>query len=134
LTANSPGRQNALAMDESYFAGAPTGVDDSVVHKAVSPGSPLRKQGQENTPPSSRQGPEQNMAALSRQELYQPREQAGPMTSRTAKYNTQRGLTVEEREILNKPNVKRLANVTQLCKSIRLISICLDRANCPRFP
>ena len=100
-------------MDESYFAGA--SVDDSVLHKAVSPGSPLRKHGQENTPPVSRQGLEgsQNQAALSRQELYQPKDQG---TSRTAKYNTQRGLTAEEREILNKPNVKRLANVTQLCK------------------
>ncbi|EPE26616.1 Protein kinase-like (PK-like) [Glarea lozoyensis ATCC 20868] len=116
LTANSPGKQNSLAIDESYFASAAGGVDDSVVHKAVSPGSPLRKNGQENTPPASRQGLEttsQNQAALSRQELYQPKDQ-GPATSRTAKYNTQRGLTAEEREILNKPNVKRLANVTQL--------------------
>jgi cell cycle protein kinase DBF2 len=120
LTANSPGKQNALAMDESYFAGAGGSVDDSVVHKAVSPGSPLRKHGQENTPPASRQGLEatsQNLAALSRQELYQPKDQGGPANSRTGKYNTQRGLTVEEREILNKPNVKRLANVTQLCRS-----------------
>jgi cell cycle protein kinase DBF2 len=125
LTANSPGRQNALAMDESYFTGAGTAVDDSVVHKAVSPGSPLRKQGQENTPPASRQGQDssQNMAAMSRQEHYQPKDQGGPMTSRTAKYNTQRGLTAEEREILNKPNVKRLANVTQLCRSLYLVSI-----------
>jgi cell cycle protein kinase DBF2 len=118
LTANSPGKQNSLAIDESYFASAAGSVDDSVVHKAVSPGSPLRKHGQENTPPASRQGLEatsQNQAALSRQELYQPKDQ-GPSTTRTAKYNTQRGLTAEEREILNKPNVKRLANVTQLCK------------------
>ena len=119
LTTNSPGKQNALAVDESYFANAGGNPDDSVLHKAVSPDSPLRKQGQENTPPTSRQLGEatttQNQAALSRQELYQPKEQG--TTTRAAKYNTQRGLTVEEREILNKPNVKRLANVTQLCRS-----------------
>lgn len=110
----SPGKSNTLAVDESYFGNSSANIDDSIIHKsAVSPGSPLRKQGKENTPPSSRQGQDplaQNQAALSRQELYQPREQT------TKKYNTQRGLTPEELEILQKPNVKRLANVTQLCK------------------
>ncbi|KAF8847526.1 serine/threonine protein kinase-like protein [Acephala macrosclerotiorum] len=111
----SPGKSNALAMDESYFGNATGNADDSIIHKsAISPGSPLRKQGKENTPPASRQGLEsvaQNQAALSRQELYQPRDQ---QPQATKKYNTQRGLTTEELEILNKPNVKRLANVTQL--------------------
>lgn len=105
----SPGKSNTLAADDSYFGNATSNVDDSIIHKsAVSPGSPLRKQGQENTPPVA-----QNHAALSRQELYQPRDNT-PTTTR--KYNTQRGLTAEELEILHKPNVKRLANVTQLCK------------------
>jgi hypothetical protein len=110
----SPGKSNAVAIDDSYFGNSSGNIDDSIIHKsAVSPGSPLRKQGKENTPPTSRQGLEplaQNQAAISRQELYQPREQT------TKKYNTQRGLTPEELEILHKPNVKRLANVTQLCK------------------
>ncbi|KAG9234492.1 kinase-like domain-containing protein [Amylocarpus encephaloides] len=113
LTANSPGKNNSLARDDSYFANAGPSVDDSIVHKSVSPGSPLRKQGKENTPPTSRQGLDpgtQNLAAISRQELYQSRDQG----QTTRKYNTQRGLTVEEVEILHKPNVKRLANVTQL--------------------
>ncbi len=107
----SPGKGNNLAVDDSYFGNSSGGIDDSILHKsAVSPGSPLRKQGKENTPPGSRQGVEsvaQNQAAISRQELYQPQT--------TRKYNTQRGLTAEELEILHKPNVKRLANVTQLC-------------------
>jgi cell cycle protein kinase DBF2 len=112
----SPGKSNAMAIDDSYFGNPPGNVDDSILHKssAISPGSPLRKQGKENTPPPSRQALEssaQNQAAISRQELYQPREQQP-----TKKYNTQRGLTVDELEILSKPNVKRLANVTQLCK------------------
>ena len=113
----SPGKSNALAVDDSYFGNSSGNIDDSIIHKsAMSPGSPLRKQGKENTPPGSRQGLEliaQNQAAISRQELYQPRDQQ-PAT--TKKYNTQRGLTAEELEILHKPNVKRLANVTQLCK------------------
>jgi hypothetical protein len=110
----SPVKSNALAQDESYFGNSSGAADDSMVHKsAISPGSPLRKQGKENTPPTPRgQDTTQNQAAISRQELYQPREQPQP----TKKYNTQRGLTAEELELLQKPNVKRLANVTQLCK------------------
>jgi cell cycle protein kinase DBF2 len=109
----APGKSNTLAVDESYFGNSSGYIDDSIIYKsAVSPGSPLRKQGKENTPPTSRQGQEplQTQAALSRQELYQPKEQ------QTKKYYTQRGLTPEELEILHKPNVKRLANVTQLCR------------------
>ncbi|CAG8973626.1 hypothetical protein HYALB_00002191 [Hymenoscyphus albidus] len=116
LTANSPGKANALTTDESFFANSPANVDDSVVYKSISPGSPLRKQGQENTPPASRHGLDaatQNLAAMSRQELYQPRDQ-GSIANRSGKVNTQRGLTSEELEIMHKPNVKRLANVTQL--------------------
>jgi cell cycle protein kinase DBF2 len=122
----SPGKSNALTVDDSYFANSSGNVDDSIIHKsAVSPGSPLRKQGKENTPPTSRQGvetPTQNQAAIFRQELYQPRDQ--PTTSK--KYNTQRGLTTEELEILHKPNVKRLANVTQLCRQplMAIASLC----------
>ncbi|KAH8597803.1 serine/threonine protein kinase-like protein [Bisporella sp. PMI_857] len=104
----SPGKSNGLAVDDSYFGNSSGNVDDSILHKQ--PGSPLRKQGKENTPPSSRgQDAAQNHAALSRQELYQARE-----PQNTKKYNTHRGLTPEELEILAKPNVKRLANVTQL--------------------
>jgi len=115
----SPGKSNALAVDDSYFGNATGNPDDSVLHKStpVTPGSPLRKQGKENTPPSSRLGldsPAQNQAALSRQDIYQHRELQPPPTQK--KFNTQRGLTPEELEILQKPNVKRLANVTQLCK------------------
>ncbi|TVY22176.1 Serine/threonine-protein kinase [Lachnellula hyalina] len=103
----SPGKSNTLAVDDSYFGNASGNVDDSIIHKsAASPGSPLRRQGQENTPPVA-----QNQAALSRQELYQPRDNT---LAGTRKYNTQRGLTAEELDILHKPNVKRLANVTQL--------------------
>jgi len=108
----TPGKSNAQAADDSYFGSSSGYVDDSVLHKTAStPGSPLRKQGKENTPPSRGNDVALNHAALSRQELYQTRE-----PQHTKKYNTQRGLTAEELEILNKPNVKRLANVTQLCE------------------
>jgi cell cycle protein kinase DBF2 len=128
----SPGKSNSLAVDDSYFGNSSGNIDDSIIHKSAAPSSPLRKQGKENTPPSSRQGIEsvtQNQAAISRQELYQPREQ--PPTSK--KYNTQRGLTAEELEILHKPNVKRLANVTQLCKSSKASVIFIANIFC-RLP
>lgn len=94
-------------------------VDDSILHRSgISSGSPLKKQqGQENTPPSSRLGgtdsPSQHShAALSRHELYQTRDRP---TTPAKKFNTSRALTAEELEILQRPNVRRLTNVTQLC-------------------
>ncbi|KAF4471776.1 kinase DBF20 [Fusarium albosuccineum] len=111
VTPLSPGKSNAQPLDESN-----ANVDDSVIHKSRS-GSPLKKQGQENTPPSSRLGGsdspyQHNHAAVSRQQLYEHRDR--PTTPATKRFNTARGLTAEEREILQKPNVKRLVNVTQL--------------------
>ncbi|EFQ26702.1 uncharacterized protein GLRG_02522 [Colletotrichum graminicola M1.001] len=93
-------------------------MDESVLHKGTTfTGSPLKKShGQENTPPIPRLGAtdspyQQSHAAISRHELYQPREKAA--TPRN-KFNTQRALTPEELEILQRPNVRRLVNVTQL--------------------
>ena len=113
----SPGKSNLQNIDE----GSPS-VDNSIIHKGTSStGSPLRNQGQENTPPiHPRDAPAQpapiyqpSHAASSRQGLYQMRERPAPTVKR---FNTQRGLTPEELEILQKPNIKRMVNVTQLCK------------------
>ena len=108
----SPGRSKVQPLDESNL-----NVDESVVHKGPSSGIPLKKHGQENTPPVFRSGGtdasiQHNHAALTRQQLYEPRER--PSTP-AKKFNTARGLTQEEREILQKPSVRRLVNVTQLC-------------------
>ncbi|KAF2098032.1 kinase-like protein [Rhizodiscina lignyota] len=78
------------------------------------PGSPTKKSNKENTPPGPRPGLKKEssfvtQAAASRQEPYKPRE-----TDTQPGYNTQRGLTKEDLEKLQKPSVKRLANVTQL--------------------
>lgn len=103
--------------DESFYSSRSGNNDDSVLHK--SQGSPLRKQANENTPPINRGGLDlnHNLAAQQRQAGYQPTELTRENSAPTIrKYNTQRGLTPEELEILQKPNVKRLANVTQLCK------------------
>ncbi|KAK1978416.1 kinase-like domain-containing protein [Colletotrichum cereale] len=107
-TPQSPGRS---------YENSPN-MDESVLHKGTSStGSPLKKShGQENTPPAPRLGAndspyQQSHAAISRHELYQPREKA--VTPRN-KFNTQRALTPEELEILQRPNVRRLVNVTQL--------------------
>jgi len=113
----SPGKSNLQNIDEG-----PLSVDNSIIHKGLTaPGTPQRSQGQENTPPVHiRDAPAEpapvyqpSHAAVSRQELYQTRERLSPAVKR---FNTQRGLTAEELEILQKPNIKRLVNVTQLCE------------------
>ncbi|KAI1003023.1 Serine/threonine-protein kinase [Podosphaera aphanis] len=106
-TALSPGKTSSFATDEPRL----TPIDGNINHKFTSlPGNPLGKYGKENTPTSNRHGAELSQAAIARQEPYQ--REGTPQT--TKKYNTQRGLTPEELEILQKPNVKRLINVTQL--------------------
>ncbi|KAK4124981.1 kinase-like protein [Parathielavia appendiculata] len=109
----SPGKTNLQNFEE----GSST-VDDSIIRKgAPRTGSPLRNQGQENTPPVFPRDPfteptyQPSHAAVSRQELYQQRDRPSPTVRR---FNTTRGLTAEEREILQKPAVKRMVNVTQL--------------------
>ncbi|KAI9670918.1 MAG: hypothetical protein M1817_003803 [Caeruleum heppii] len=91
--------------------------DDSVLKETFPmPGSPTRKSNKENTPPGFKGVKDSafppNQAAASRQEVYQPRTQSPSVTKKA--YETQRGLTAEELEKLQKPQVKRLANVTQL--------------------
>ena len=112
----SPGKTNIQAYDGNSSA-----ADDSIIHKGMATaGTPLRRQGQENTPPVSARGTpvdtpyQPSPAALSRQEPYLP--PRDKPTAPVKKFNTSRGLTPEELEILQKPNVKRLVNVTQLCE------------------
>lgn len=79
------------------------------------PGSPTAKSGKENTPPPHKLAKENtysNQAAASRLDLYKPRDQVD-----TANRSLQRGLPPDALEKLSKPAVRRLANVTQLCKS-----------------
>ena len=120
----SPGKSNVQNTEEGSV------VDESVVHKNTSTyGSPLKSHGQENTPPvlaresttetvpsyqpGHQPSHQPSHAALSRQQLYQTRDRPPPTVRR---FNTSRGLTAEELEILQKPSVKRLVNVTQLCE------------------
>ncbi len=115
----SPTKGNLQPTDDLSSANASPSVDESIIHKtSASPGSPLKKQqGQENTPPSripvADSLYQHNHAAVSRQEIYHLRE--GKPHTPTKKFNTHRGLTPEELEILKKPSVRRLVNVTQLC-------------------
>ncbi|KIW57173.1 hypothetical protein PV05_05764 [Exophiala xenobiotica] len=67
--------------------------------------SPTRQSNKENAPARYGKDVQQNHAALSRQEQYQPTESRKTIT---------RGLTTEEMQKLQLPKVKRLANVTQL--------------------
>ncbi|KAK5703990.1 serine/threonine-protein kinase dbf2 [Elasticomyces elasticus] len=88
--------------------------------KGGAPGSPLRKQGKENTPPTHRPQMQQtnsyiNQAAQSRQEPYKPRgEEHSPTRQKQVGTISGGALTPEDIEKLTKASVKRLANVTQL--------------------
>lgn len=77
--------------------------------------SPTRQSNKENAPAGGlRYGKDvqQNRAALSRQEQYQTTEGKKTLT---------RGLTTEEMQKLQTAEVKRLANVAQLCKYLSMV-------------
>lgn len=92
--------------------------------------SPTRQSNKENAPSTAgRYGKDvsiqQNHAAISRQEQYQLAE--------TRKSPLIRGLSTEEVQKLQLPRVKRLANVTQLCKFLS-ISLQVQMLTCERLP
>lgn len=101
----SPTKGNTLSVDDSHLN--VSDIHKSHKHKTLS--SPIVKYGKENTPATARQNVETNNVAIARHELYQKETQV-------SKYNTQRVVTAKEYEILQKAHVKRLSNVTQLCK------------------
>jgi cell cycle protein kinase DBF2 len=77
----------------------------------AAPGSPRRGGNEENTPPGSRPGLKTQTSYITaaqqgRQEAYKTKEEP--------RFN--RGLSAEDLEKISKPSVKRLANVTQLCR------------------
>ena len=118
LSPGSPSKSGRQVFDESIDAGL-----NRPEFSLPPPGSPTRQQGKENTPPGIRASKPStpNQAAVSRQEPYQARDTDSGAKSR---YSPQRGLTAEELEKLQLPRVKRLANVTQLCRMSR--SACMD--------
>lgn len=85
------------------------------------PGSPTRNK--ENTPPSAiprspkKESAFVTQAAQSRLEGYRTRDAADQLAPPRPTY-VQRGLSAEDLEKLQKTSVKRLANVTQLCKDL----------------
>ena len=113
-TPSSPRGGGINIAEDGYF-----GIDQSLTSgdSRQTPGSPTRKSNKENTPPNGKPIKEyshqQNHAAASRQELYSPKDQ---LSLAKKGYEIQRGLSPEDLEKLQKPQVKRLANVTQLCK------------------
>lgn len=123
LEPSSPSKNRAQLSPHSPNKVPRHGIDEALEEgtnrpfSVIGPGGPARKSGKENTPPgilsSKPSTPNQNQAAVSRQELYQTRETDSGVKAR---YNPQRGLTPEELEKLQLPKVKRLANVTQLCR------------------
>ncbi|KAH0497373.1 hypothetical protein TgHK011_004680 [Trichoderma gracile] len=126
----SPGKANNSQLapqphlqprEEQQQQPSPAAVDEVAaqsVHKGrASPATPRRRQGQENAQPVPRlaahdqeRQPHHSHAALSRQQPYETKDR--PIIAK--RFNTARGLTAEEREILQRPNVRRMVNVTQL--------------------
>ena len=100
-----PSKSNIQPTDDPFLSATPS-VDNSIIHKTgQSPDAPIKKQGQENTPPArSSRIPmlNHNQAALSRHEMYQQRD-SRPRTPTTKKFNTARGLTPPVHARLKKP-------------------------------
>lgn len=111
---------NKQAVSKQPLGNSPNkgGFDDGQAW-AGAPGSPTRKTGKENTPPTTQRPQLQqkessfiNQAAQSRAAPYQE-----PASPTRQKQTIGGGLTPEDVEKLQKASVKRLANVTQLCES-----------------
>lgn len=107
----SPQRNSVLVADGRYEVEYPD------YGQAAMPGSPTRKSNKENTPPGSRpvlkkESSFLNHAAQSRENVYRTKE----ATESKTQY-VQRGLSADDVEKLQKPSIKRLSNVTQLCKA-----------------
>lgn len=109
-TPTSPNRANLHAVDDIDYS-----TQDLTT---LGPTSPTRKSNKENTPPGIRPGQQKEPsylthAAQSRQEPYRTRE-----TEHSSRYlHGPQRLSAEELEKARKPAVKRLANVTQLCRA-----------------
>lgn len=129
----SPGKINNHS-NIRIFEDSPAGSNDqSIIQKPAPAAAPRQQHTQENTPPASRRPPivgqdsavsvlqpsQPSHAASARQEFYHLRERDSRPATPIKKFNTNRGLTAEERELLAKPNVKRMVNVTQLCMLAR---------------
>ncbi|GAB1744654.1 hypothetical protein NU219Hw_g2193t1 [Hortaea werneckii] len=117
----SPKQQGAApgSPGKETFSGDPFVSQDAKA--GAMPGSPLRKQGKENTPPPNQSRPQLperasfvTQAAARRQEPYNTRDDHSPTRTQRHHPTFAGGLTAEDIEKLQKPNVKRLANVTQL--------------------
>ena len=125
-TPTSPNKANLHAADETDYS-----THDLTT---VGPASPTRKSNKENTPPSARPGLQKESsyvthAAQSRQDPYRTRE-----ADQSSRYTpAQQRLSAEDLEKARKPQVKRLANVTQLCKLLGQRMSCRS-LTCNRLP
>ena len=94
----------------------------SIDSAAVTPGSPTRHSNKENTSPGSKSPLQKtdsshNQAAANRQAPYKQRDH---LELSQQQQTGSRGPSPLEWEKLQKPSVKRLANITQLCKTCQL--------------
>jgi cell cycle protein kinase DBF2 len=122
-------------MPGSSNKGSPKPIeegDSSAFNKSViQPESPSKKANKENTPPvrSPNKTTTPAAAAVSRYEQYYANDAAA-----RAKTGPMRGLTAEDVEKLQLPKVKRLANVTQICRLTPIHPWQCSRLIRARFP
>lgn len=117
-----PKQQSPASPNKANLQRADQGAEDVFVAqdaKAGAPGSPTRKANKENTPPTRPNMQKDvsylSQAAASRQDPYRSQDAPRPASPTRPKYAA--APTPEEMEKLQKASVKRLANVTQLCKN-----------------
>ena len=114
ISPTSPTKRDTHRLNDGYEDYA-IGPDESEI--GTSSANPTRTSNKENASPGARPILTKDSsfvthAAASRREPYKTREQI----ESSQKLTNQRGFTKEELEKLQKPSVRRLANVTQLCK------------------
>lgn len=119
--ATSPSKSNIFNKQD--YAPQPFDGNESTIYadgKFALPGSPTRKSNKENTePPRQTLTKEPSFlgsAAASRQDPYRPQDSQRPASPVRPQQKYNNSPTPQELEKLQKPTVKRLANVTQLCE------------------
>jgi cell cycle protein kinase DBF2 len=115
----SPPKLNRQSQSANTVYGEYNDFSSDIDGTTVIPGSPTRQSNKENTSPGRPQLHKQessyNSAAASRQAPYKSRENL-ELGTQGQTQTLSRGLSAGDLEKLQKPSVKRLSNITQLCK------------------
>jgi cell cycle protein kinase DBF2 len=125
---NPPGAKPVLKAASSKNSAqtdsnGPTQSLQSIDERSTAePTSPTRRSNKENTPPSSKLTKDLAGMRIDEDDRSSARVEAFQRAATTKRLiGPNRGLTAEELEKIKKPEVKRIANAAQLCKSTPLL-------------